>query len=60
MQVGMGILMECVSSFGNWGERGQIQLPDTHRMNFPWKEERVVLPEELLDRQTQQMILKDA
>ena len=58
----MGILTECVSSFGNWGERGAGQLPRTSQNGFPpgKRKEWCVARGGLLDRQTQQMMPEDA
>lgn len=62
VQVGMGILTECVSSLGNWGERGAGQLPRTSQNEFPpgKRKEWCVARGGLLDRQTQQMMPQDA
>lgn len=44
VQVGLGILRGCMSTFGSWREqRGRVSSPEPHRMNF--------LPERVACRQ---------
>lgn len=62
VQVGLGILMGCMSTFGSWREqRGRASSPGPHRMNF--LPERVACRQKgggLSDRQNQQIWPIDA